>query len=148
MVSLCIWWQLFSTRSRSFSKFTAHELRISLLSFATWKQTIPKGRSIFATSALDTTISERYFSASWIEWISPLISMESGNSMVACESFFVLHFKQMPRQLPTRFLMYRDRREKKHKQANLDSETQQLCKSLQCNPRVVLWNDKDILKRH
>lgn len=68
MVSLCIWWQLFSTRSSNFSKFIDHELRMSLLSFATWKQTIPIGLSIFATSALDTTISERCFSASYIEW--------------------------------------------------------------------------------
>jgi hypothetical protein len=37
---------------------------MSLLSFATWKDTIPIGLSIFATRALDTTISERCFSAS------------------------------------------------------------------------------------
>ena len=67
MVSLCIWWQLFSTRSSNFSKFVAHELRTLLLSFAVWKQTIPIGRSILATSALDTTISDRCFSASWKE---------------------------------------------------------------------------------
>ena len=66
IVSLCIWWQLFSTRSSSFSKFIAHELRMSLLSFATWIDTIPIGLSIFATRAFDTTISERCFSASYI----------------------------------------------------------------------------------
>jgi hypothetical protein len=40
---------------------------MSLLSFATWKDTIPIGLSIFATRALDTTISERCFSASYIK---------------------------------------------------------------------------------
>ena len=66
IVSLWIWWQLFSTSSSSFSKFVDHEFRISLLSLAVWKHTTPIGLSIFATSALETTMSERCFSASCI----------------------------------------------------------------------------------
>lgn len=64
IVSLWIWWQLFSTRSSSFSKLVAHEFRMSLLSLALWKHITPIGLSIFATNALETTISERCFSAS------------------------------------------------------------------------------------
>lgn len=67
IVSLWIWWQLFSTRSSSFSKLDAQKFSTSLLSFAGWKQTIPTCLSILATSAFDTTISERWSSASWDE---------------------------------------------------------------------------------
>lgn len=43
----------------------AHEFKMSLLSLADWKQTTPIGLSTFATSAFETTISDKCFSASW-----------------------------------------------------------------------------------
>lgn len=64
IVSLWIWWQLFSTSSNNFSMFTAQELRTSLLSCLLRKHTTPAGLSTLAINAFDTTISERCFSVS------------------------------------------------------------------------------------
>ena len=61
-LSLCIWWQLSSTRSRSFLRFDAHALWVEQPTIV-WKDTIPIG--IFAIRDFEFTMSERCFSASW-----------------------------------------------------------------------------------